>query len=404
MKKRWIVAALLLAAPFSLQAQTVVTATVVDSSNIPYSFARVSAQLVPTGTAPTVNGQQISAVAFSQLDANGVLSFSLADNALIVPGGTQWAITVCETPGVPPPLGTGSQCFTITATITGAAQSLTTAMNAAAPALTRLTPTPSGFANQQLSNLVAPTAINVALRGTDGTVAAPAYAFTSQAGSGMYWSGTQLCFARIGVTDFCGNGAPGITSAGTLCATTTTRCIGPTTLPTSLDPGVRVTGGAVTFGLPVVAGNPSTAGWGAPEAGNAFYNSTANLSRYWNGSILVTPAPIVATAALAAQTMNLGPTTLATAPADSLYVVDASLNCDSTSAAATVLITIAYTDISNTAQTVASSVATCTALGASSITSLSTPIQVRSGSTISYTTTIANTPTYDLRIGVTKLQ
>lgn len=138
MKRWWLMLALLCAAAPAAAQTTAVTAHVTDASGIPYSNATVSAVLVPSGQAPTINGAQVSGTAFGQFDVNGNLSMSLFDNSLISPGGTQWQITVNESPGVAQPLGTGSQTFTITVTISGASQSLTTQMNAVAPALTHI--------------------------------------------------------------------------------------------------------------------------------------------------------------------------------------------------------------------------------------------------------------------------
>lgn len=58
----------------------------------------------------------------------------------------------------------------------------------------------STFANTSLSNLVAPTAVNVALLGTLGTNSAPAYSFTGDTNTGMFSSGADtLNFSTGGV-------------------------------------------------------------------------------------------------------------------------------------------------------------------------------------------------------------
>ena len=116
---------------------TQVSATVTDPNGIPYGGATVSVTLVPTGGNPTLNGVPFSAQLTATADANGTFNLQLADNNIVLPGGTQWRFSVCETPGVAPPFGFGSTCFTSTQTITGASQSLTAALTAAAPALTR---------------------------------------------------------------------------------------------------------------------------------------------------------------------------------------------------------------------------------------------------------------------------
>jgi hypothetical protein len=59
------------------------------------------------------------------------------------------------------------------------------------------------FANQSLSNLTSPTAVNQPLLEGDGTVSAPSYSFTSEPGLGLYRSGShQLSVADNGKQEF----------------------------------------------------------------------------------------------------------------------------------------------------------------------------------------------------------
>lgn len=120
----------------------------------------------------------------------------------------------------------------------------------------------------------------------DGAVGAPAYSFTNATTSGWFWSGTQAVLSRAGVSQMATNGGPGITSSGTVCMTTTTRCLSAGTASTSLEPYVSVTGGAIMLGVPLVAGNPTTTGWGNAERGGLYFNTTSGVARYWNGSVL----------------------------------------------------------------------------------------------------------------------
>jgi hypothetical protein len=127
------------------QTPTLVSGTITDASGVPYSFAKVSAQLIPTTASPTiiVNGipTQIGGQQNANADANGVFSMNLFCNtagggcSVISPSGTQWQFTVNEN-GAPPPIGTGPQTCTATVTVTGASQSLTASF-AACPALGR---------------------------------------------------------------------------------------------------------------------------------------------------------------------------------------------------------------------------------------------------------------------------
>lgn len=121
------------------QTQTNVTATVLDPIGIPYANGTYSVQLIPTGTNPTVNGNSIGGAFNGRLDANGSFNISLWPNASILPAASTWQFTICESPGVAPPLGTGGQCTPPTAvTIAGATQSLSATLSAVAPALTAI--------------------------------------------------------------------------------------------------------------------------------------------------------------------------------------------------------------------------------------------------------------------------
>jgi hypothetical protein len=131
-----VLALALLPAAGYAQNFTAVSATIVDPNGIPYSNATIQAQLVPTGTTPTLNGVQVASFSSASANTAGTFSMTLASNAALSPGGTQWQFTVNET-GVPPPFGKGPQSFVATITISGASQSISTTLNAAATALTQ---------------------------------------------------------------------------------------------------------------------------------------------------------------------------------------------------------------------------------------------------------------------------
>jgi hypothetical protein len=107
----------------------------------------------------------------------------------------------------------------------------------------------------------------------------------------------------------------------------------------------------------------------------------------------------------AAQVTALGPTSLFTVgSSNAAFSITASVNCTTTSAAATVTLAVGWTDTSNTAQTATLSPAiNCTTLGTSSIGLLSTTFRAKSGTNITYQTTISNTPTYDLSVALDQL-
>jgi len=122
------------ATPAFAQNFTSVSGTITDPSAIPYANCNITAELVPSGTNPTIGGAAIGGLNRASCDANGNFSMTLGSNAVILPGGTQWKFTVTET-GNPPPLGTGPQSCTATITISGASQSISG--NFSCPALGR---------------------------------------------------------------------------------------------------------------------------------------------------------------------------------------------------------------------------------------------------------------------------
>ncbi len=148
--RRILPASLLLcffASPLCAQ-YTTVTGQVKDVNGLPYAGAQMKAVLVLTAggsatgkaTVTITNQQQcISAGQGGQpcqvpiqgtvgpftLDGAGNIpsgGMLLADNTQVQPASTQWLITVAETPGVPPPFGTGPQICTAQLTISGATQ------------------------------------------------------------------------------------------------------------------------------------------------------------------------------------------------------------------------------------------------------------------------------------------
>jgi len=179
-------ALLFLAADSRAQTQTNVTATIVDPLGIPYAGGTYSIQLIPTGTGPTVNGQTIGGAFNGGLDASGSFHIALWPNADISPGGSQWQVTVCISPGVLPPLGTGAQCTpSIVVTVAGTNQDLSTVLNAVAPRLTVLSsappPTPTVIQSNsvtltpaQIKNLVAAPQVLVPAAGA-GKIIVPVF-------------------------------------------------------------------------------------------------------------------------------------------------------------------------------------------------------------------------------------
>lgn len=93
-------------------------------------------------------------------------------------------------------------------------------------------------------------------------------------------------------------------------------------------------------------------------------------------------------------------TTVATASATTLHRINAAVTCTATGAAATVILTVKYTDPSNTVQTLTLSTATCTALGSLSIASLDQGATISSGTNVQYSVATVNSPSYQARVAV----
>jgi hypothetical protein len=141
--------------PASLRAQTTtVSGTVTDPNGVPYGAgAAITANCQGGCSTVTITSQaQCAAGGFgsapcnvpfpgtvgpTQLSSTGSFSVTLYSNTSINPGGSQWQFTVNISPGVVPPWGTGPQTFSVLVTVTGATQSITSTLDAAAPALTQ---------------------------------------------------------------------------------------------------------------------------------------------------------------------------------------------------------------------------------------------------------------------------
>lgn len=173
--------------------------------------------------------------------------------------------------------------------------------------------------------------------------------------------------------------------------------------------GVNASGTAAGFNYFVGPANFGTAaaptsGFQVDISGGALrltgnFNMTAGvLAQYSAITTAGLGIPVqVGNSVLSGQTTSLGPTTLVTVgAATASYLVVVDLTCKTAVATATISVTINYTDASNTAQSIAPSAAACTALGASSFALINSPIRAKNGTTITYSTTAANSPNYDI--------
>jgi hypothetical protein len=141
---RWL---LLLSLSSLASAQfTTVTGTVVDPNNVPYASGTISAVL-NTSASPTLSGLPYQPPTQpAGLNATGKFVMQLADNTVLLPGGTTWTFTVCSAAGsVQPAGGRGPVCFTVSAlVIAGASQDISVQLQAAALALVLSGPSCSG--------------------------------------------------------------------------------------------------------------------------------------------------------------------------------------------------------------------------------------------------------------------
>jgi hypothetical protein len=150
MRKAILFLILLLAgasAAFGQSYLTAVTGTVTDPNGYPYAAGTIQFNLVtPGGVSPYITALGTSAYVQGfygpyTLTSNGSFAVTIPDNTKITPASTTWNVTVCsQPPGPGAPVGTGAQCFSINATISGASQSLTVALDAAAPAIVNALP------------------------------------------------------------------------------------------------------------------------------------------------------------------------------------------------------------------------------------------------------------------------
>lgn len=233
------------------QTPTLVTGTVTDINSIPYSNARVTAQLIPSTASPTIiaNGipTQIGGLNAASADVNGNFTMNLFCNSagggcsVISPAGTQWQFTVTTT-GVLQPWGTGPQACSATVTITGASQSISATFSAC-PALTR-----------------APTLTGIPGNGTVTTFSASNFLplFNTSVATPSTTPALSFSFLNAGANTIFGN-CTGVSAPPAYCAIT----------PAMLPAGSSVT--SVGLSLPgqfSVSGSPVT--------------STGTLAGKWN--------------------------------------------------------------------------------------------------------------------------
>lgn len=309
MRKLGLALLALLSLPFFSVAQTptLVSGTVTDINGLPYSNARVSAQLIPSTASPTiiVNGipAQIGGQQNGSADVNGNFTMNLFCNSagggcsVISPTGTLWQITV-TTNGTSPPFGTGPQACSSTVTITGTSQSLT-ANFSACPAQTRTSslsglPGNGNVTTVSSGNLPPVFTTSVA---TPTTTPSISYTLSNAAANTVFGN----CTLGVAPPAFCALTAAMLPASGPGSGTVTSFSYAeagidplysavvtnPTTTPLLTETANSVQPGMVLAG-PVPTGsatNPS------------FESATANASTVNSTSVSVSGAPAAATTA-----------------------------------------------------------------------------------------------------------
>ena len=257
------------------QTQTNVTATVLDPLGIPYANGTYSIQLIPSGTNPTVNGQSIGGAFNGSTDANGKFNVALWPNASISPAGTHWQFTVCVSPGVLPPLGTGGQCSTppLVVTIAGATQNLSAALSAVAPQLTTIKLGGGSVTSASCGNLVSVFTCSVATPTTT-----PAFSFLPVS-SGPVLDCSQFPGADAGAKI---NACLAALSGGTGIADATK--FGPTaTISTAIVNSINATiascGTVFTQSANILLSGAGASWWACPHAITTF-NKAANIDQF----------------------------------------------------------------------------------------------------------------------------
>jgi hypothetical protein len=143
--------------PLAAAQFTTVSGTVIDPNGLPYANGTISATL-NTSASPTLGGFPYQPPTQpTGLNLAGSFTMGLADNTVLLPAATTWNFQVCSALGtVQPAGGKGPVCFKVNGvTISGASQSLTATLTAAALALS------SAGGSSPANTLTSPNTYNV---------------------------------------------------------------------------------------------------------------------------------------------------------------------------------------------------------------------------------------------------
>jgi hypothetical protein len=173
--------------------------------------------------------------------------------------------------------------------------------------------------------------------------------------------------------------------------------------------GLHITSASNIVHLCNITATGAFTNWLTMTAAATVYDDCANTlgattpSISGGGLYLMSPHTVGSDSQVAKAAAQTAKTLFTVGPSTALFRAHISVECTTTSASATVTPAILYTDTSNTAQTVTGAAATCTTLGANSVTSQDVTFRARTATAIQYQTTIANTPTYDVNVVVEQL-
>lgn len=293
----WALLACCFLLPASTWAQTTsVSGTVTDPNGVPYAGGTVVMNCVGGCSTVTITSQaQCTAagagsapcnlpfpgtVGPARLDATGSFTITLYSNTSINPGGSQWAFTVGLSPGILPPLGTGPQSYTVNITVTGATQSVSSTLTAAAPSLIVAGFSPGGS-----------TAFNKITSGTNTTAAMVVSTGASLAPSGS-GSVTSNFLTPAGTSGDCmdwgASGAPA--DAGAACNSFPALTGGTNSTAT------MVIGTGASLGVSGTGTNTATACSPAGVVGNAIVWGAGGTCADFGAAPLVSQNVIYATA------------------------------------------------------------------------------------------------------------
>lgn len=255
------------------QTLTQVSATITDPNGLPYSNATVVIQLVGGASTPQTTPCAQSPCFVTnppafQTDASGVFRAALWANASITPGGTTWQFNVLE-PGVAPPWGFGPKSFSVSLTIAGATDDISSSLSTAAPALT---PAFGGTGTPCLTN----TAIQYDNGGAFGCNAN----FTYAPASGLFENLNAGVYTNTQINDY------SVSTVGAISPATEWTAIGQPGFPTEAMTGaINCQAGATTHQCTGVAGycaaNQNSAGGNSANCVGGYFQGFCKVSGAW---------------------------------------------------------------------------------------------------------------------------